>query len=112
MLASKHPGLQAALKHCTKTLASTLQHQQQPANIIVLLGFCPQTCKYLIHLVSELRSLLSLQQKLNNNQNRNIGALKIRIGLWGPLYYTYNNEPPQNGIGSYFGLYTKPHKSL
>ena len=25
----------------------------------------------------------------------NISALIIRIGLWGPLYYTYNKEPPK-----------------
>ena len=24
---------------------------------------------------------------------RNIGALIIRIGFWGPLYYKYNKEP-------------------
>ena len=27
-----------------------------------------------------------------------MGALIIRIGLWGPLYYNYNQEPPQNSI--------------
>ena len=25
----------------------------------------------------------------------NIGALIIRIGLWGPLYYNSNKEPPK-----------------
>ena len=25
----------------------------------------------------------------------NIGALMIRIGLWGPLYCNYNAEPPK-----------------
>ena len=25
----------------------------------------------------------------------NIGALIIRIGFWGPVYYTYNKEPPK-----------------
>ena len=24
----------------------------------------------------------------------NIGAFIIRVGLWGPLYYNYNKEPP------------------
>ena len=24
-----------------------------------------------------------------------IGALLIRIGFWGPLYYNYNKEPPK-----------------
>ena len=24
-----------------------------------------------------------------------IGALMIRIGFWGPLYDTYNQEPPK-----------------
>ena len=24
-----------------------------------------------------------------------IGALRIRLGFWGPLNYTYNKEPPQ-----------------
>ena len=33
-----------------------------------------------------------------------MGALIIRIGCWGPLYYNYNKEP-QNSIGNYFGLY-------
>ena len=38
---------------------------------------------------------------------RNIGALIIRIGFWGPLYYgdyNWNKEPP-NGIGNYLGPY-------
>ena len=25
----------------------------------------------------------------------NIGAFKIRIGFWGPLYYNYKKEPPK-----------------
>ena len=25
----------------------------------------------------------------------NIGALIIRIGFWGPLYYSYNKKPPK-----------------
>ena len=25
----------------------------------------------------------------------NIGALIIRIGFWGPLYYKYNKDPPK-----------------
>ena len=29
-----------------------------------------------------------------------IGAVIIRIGFWGPFYYTYNEEP-QNSIGKY-----------
>ena len=29
-----------------------------------------------------------------------IGALLIRIGFWGPLYYNYTREPPQNSIGN------------
>ena len=36
----------------------------------------------------------------------NIGALIIRIGFWGPLYYIYNKEPPQNSIGNYLGPYS------
>ena len=28
-------------------------------------------------------------------QESTLGALIIRIGFWGPLYYTYNKEPPQ-----------------
>ena len=30
------------------------------------------------------------------------GALIIKIGFWGPSYYTYNKEP-QNSIGNYLG---------
>ena len=26
----------------------------------------------------------------------NIGALIIRIGFWGPIYYSYKKEPPKN----------------
>ena len=34
----------------------------------------------------------------------------IRIGFWGPWYYTYNKEPPQkkNSIGHYLGPYIRP----
>ena len=32
-----------------------------------------------------------------------IGALIIRIGFWGILYYSYNKEPP-NSIGNYQGV--------
>ena len=28
----------------------------------------------------------------------NIGALAIRIGFWGPLYFNYNKDPPQKKI--------------
>ena len=34
-----------------------------------------------------------------------IGALIIRIGVWGPLYYNYNEE--QNSIGNYLRHYSK-----
>ena len=27
---------------------------------------------------------------------------RIRIGFWGPLYYKYTKEPPQNSTGTYF----------
>ena len=37
----------------------------------------------------------------------NTGALIITIRFWGPLYYIYSKEPPQNSIGNYFGSYTK-----
>ena len=33
-------------------------------------------------------------------QQNKIGALIVRIGLWGPLYYEYNKDP-QNRIGNY-----------
>ena len=36
----------------------------------------------------------------------NVGALIIRIGFWGPLYYNYDKEP-QNSIGNYLGPYIK-----
>ena len=29
-----------------------------------------------------------------------VGALIIRIGSWGPLYYNYNKKP-ENSIGNY-----------
>ena len=32
--------------------------------------------------------------RLHDHQVYSIGALIIRIGFWGPEYYTYNNEPP------------------
>ena len=36
-----------------------------------------------------------------------IGALIIRRGFWGPLYYNIIKEPPQkkNSLGNYFGPY-------
>ena len=36
----------------------------------------------------------------------NIGALIIRIGFWGPLYYNHNKEH-QNSIGNYSGPYIR-----
>ena len=35
-----------------------------------------------------------------------IGALIIRMGFWGILYYNYNKEPAPNSIGNYQGPYT------
>ena len=29
-----------------------------------------------------------------------VEVLIIRIGFWGPVYYNYNKEPPQNGVGN------------
>ena len=39
----------------------------------------------------------------------NAGALIIRIGFGGVLYYNYNkdNKEPQNSIGNYYGPYSK-----
>ena len=34
-----------------------------------------------------------------------IGALIVRIGVWGPLCYNYTKEPPQNSIGKSKGPY-------
>ena len=34
----------------------------------------------------------------------NIGALIVRIGIWGPVYYKYKKELP-NSIGNYLGPY-------
>ena len=34
-------------------------------------------------------------KQLSVTQPHTIGASIIKIGLWGPLYYTYNKEPPQ-----------------
>ena len=36
----------------------------------------------------------------------NIGALMIRIGFWGILYYSCNKDPLQNNsIGSYYKVF-------
>ena len=32
---------------------------------------------------------------LQPSQKFDIGALIIKIGFWGPLYYIYNKEPPK-----------------
>ena len=29
---------------------------------------------------------------------RTLGALKVRIGFWGPLYYNYSKESPFLGV--------------
>ena len=34
-----------------------------------------------------------------------IGALRIRTGFWGQIYYSCNKEPPRSSIGNYFGPY-------
>ena len=39
---------------------------------------------------------------LGSTRLYNIGALIIRIGFWGPLYYNYKKEP-QTSIGNYVG---------
>ena len=36
--------------------------------------------------------------------SHNIGALIIRIGFWGPVYYSYNKEPP-GPYSNYCGPY-------
>ena len=33
--------------------------------------------------------------KLVPVEGLSIGALIIRIGFWGPVYYNYNKEPPK-----------------
>ena len=33
--------------------------------------------------------------KLVPVEELSIGALIIRIGFWGPVYYNYNKEPPK-----------------
>ena len=41
-----------------------------------------------------------------------IGALIIRIGFWGPLYYDYNKEPPPQKkkiLIYYLGPYIKSY---
>ena len=35
----------------------------------------------------------------------NVGALIIRIGLCGLIYYIHKKEPPQNSLGNYGGPY-------
>ena len=32
---------------------------------------------------------------LMNGDGSTTGTLIFRIGFWGPLYYTYNKEPPK-----------------
>ena len=32
---------------------------------------------------------------LADPKKRNLGALRIRRGFWGPLYYNYKQEPPK-----------------
>ena len=41
----------------------------------------------------------------------NFGALISRTGCWGPVYYTYNEEPPRNSIGNYEGPYVSAEGS-
>ena len=45
------------------------------------------------------------QHRRDLGASRTVGALIIRIGLWSPLYYSYNNEPPpqkkRNSVGNY-----------
>ena len=59
--------------------------------IYVGLGFTGRN-----YTTSSIRSRLppcDLQKPMNKD---NIGALIIRVGFWGPLYYSYNNkEPPK-----------------
>ena len=60
--------------------------------------------KWLQGLLTTVRDLIS-QPKPPANPNRlktqwtgkasNAGALIIRIGFWGPLYYSYNKESPR-----------------
>ena len=38
----------------------------------------------------------------------NVGALTIRIGFWGIVYYAKNKEPPQNSTGTYLGPHSNP----
>ena len=42
-------------------------------------------------------------------QCSNIGALMIRIGFRGPLYYNY--KEPQNSVGNSFGPYITPNNT-
>ena len=36
----------------------------------------------------------------------NAGALTIRIGFWGPLYYSYNKEPQNSIVANDLGPYS------
>ena len=38
---------------------------------------------------------LKLQEGASAPAYPNVGALIIRIGFWGPLYYIYDKEPPK-----------------
>ena len=51
------------------------------------------------HLMQKARGFCRLRP------NFNIGALMIRIGFWGPLYYKIIWNP-QNSIGTYLGPYS------
>ena len=45
---------------------------------------------------SQLAALLATDRPSENYRSDciNMGAFLIRIGFWGPLYYSYNKEPP------------------
>ena len=61
----------------------------------------------------------SIQEALREEKQRipcsadwgNIAALIIRIGFWGPLYYSHNKNP-HSSIGIYSGPYSNSQLSL
>ena len=49
--------------------------------------------------IPQTQGLSTPKPETLNRRNPNIRASIIRIGFWGPLYYIYNEGPPQNSIG-------------
>ena len=51
----------------------------------------PRTAQFYLYLKPPYQRTLAETAQTDNN----VGAFVIRIGFWGPLYYTYNKKPPK-----------------